>query len=472
MSSQPAPVRVVLWTRGRWAFIASLLALMTFIAFEAFAITTLLPVAMRELGAASWYSLAYSATITTALIGMIVGGNWADRRGPRTPLVVGGILFVFGIALCAMSPDALIFTLGRLLQGLGGGIDSVVLYVLIAQFIPEGPRPRMFGLLTAAWLLPSIAGPLLTGTLTEMVSWRVVFVVIFIGSSIALICLLRATRVPVDASKPSDSDSPLFGRKGAFAVLAAALLVLLHLAGQRSSALSLFLVVSAAIGVLLATRELMPAGTLRLRGTAQKLIALRCVLGSICTASDIYLTLFLQNTRGLPPSAAGLVIAVGALGWALGAWIQGRFDSSGANHRQLIAVSTPFVVSAPACVLLYVLELAPITLVVASCIAMGAGMGLAYPRISTATLGLAAESERGNYSSALQAGESIAIAITTAIMSAVLAATAESQSGFIAIYMTLTGVGLTAVLVTIRGSSLSMSRRSLRMGQVRSRGIR
>lgn len=196
------------------------------------------------------------------------------------------------------------------------------------------------------------------------------------------------------------------------------------------------------------------------------------MLGSICTASDIYLTLFLQNTRGLPPSAAGLVIAVGALGWALGAWIQGRFDSSGANHRQLIAVSTPFVVSAPACVLLYVLELAPITLVVASCIAMGAGMGLAYPRISTATLGLAAESERGNYSSALQAGESIAIAITTAIMSAVLAATAESQSGFIAIYMTLTGVGLTAVLVTIRGSSLSMSRRSLRMGQVRSRGIR
>src|SRR5699024_9096542 len=380
--------------------------------------------------------------------------------GPRAPLVVGGMLFVFGIALCAMSPDALIFTLGRLLQGLGGGIDSVVLYVLIAQFIPEGPRPRMFGLLTAAWLLPSIGGPLVAGALTELVSWRVVFAVIFSGSGTALICLLRATRMPTDTSRPPNSALSLFGRKGSFAVLAAVLLVLLHIAGQRSSALSLVLVVSAAFGVLLATRELMPAGTLLLRGAPQKLIALRCVLGSVCTASDIYLTLFLQVRRGLSPSSAGLVIAVGALGWALGAWIQGRFDSSGASHRRLIAVSTPFVVSAPACVLLYVLGVAPIALVVGSCIAMGAGMGLAYPRISTATLGLAADSERGSYSSALQAGERIAIAVTTAIMSAILSATAEFQLGCVAIYIALTVVGLSARLVTMRVQPLLIRWRS------------
>lgn len=91
---------------------------------------------------------------------------------------------------------------------------------------------------------------------------------------------------------------------------------------------------------------------------------------------------------------------------------------------------------------------------------MGAGMGLAYPRISTATLGLAADSERGSYSSALQAGESIAIAVTTAIMSALLAATAESQNGFVAIYIALTGVGLAAVLVTMRRQPLPIRWRS------------
>ena len=119
---------------------------MTFIAFESFAVTTVLPVAVADLGDTGWYSFAYAATITTALIGMVVGGNWADRSGPRTPLVVGGSLFLLGLMLNVAAVDITTFIMGRLLQGIGGGIDSVILYVLIARHIPERSRPHMFGL--------------------------------------------------------------------------------------------------------------------------------------------------------------------------------------------------------------------------------------------------------------------------------------------------------------------------------------
>lgn len=123
------PAEERLWTRRTWPFLTGTLALMTFIAFESYAVTTVLPVAMADLDGSRWYSMAYAATITTALLGTVLGGNWADRHGTRPPLLAGGTMFLLGIALCALAPNAATFVLGRFLQGVGGGIDAVVLYV-------------------------------------------------------------------------------------------------------------------------------------------------------------------------------------------------------------------------------------------------------------------------------------------------------------------------------------------------------
>ena len=106
MSVTGSPELTRLWTARTWPFIVSTLVLMTSIAFETFAITTVLPVAMADLGGVQWYSLAFSATITAGLIGMVVGGNWSDLSGPRRPLMLGGTLFVLGIALCVIAPNA------------------------------------------------------------------------------------------------------------------------------------------------------------------------------------------------------------------------------------------------------------------------------------------------------------------------------------------------------------------------------
>lgn len=151
--------RARLWTGRTWFFIVTAMVLETCIAFEAFATTTILPVAMVDLGGERWYSLAYAATISTALVGMAIGGSWSDRSGPRPPLVVGVSVLLLGIALCVIASDPASFIVGRLLQGIGGGAVGVVLYVLIARIIDPPARPAMFGLLTTAWLLPSMLAP-------------------------------------------------------------------------------------------------------------------------------------------------------------------------------------------------------------------------------------------------------------------------------------------------------------------------
>jgi MFS family permease len=435
-----------LWTARSWPFVTSTLALMTFIAFESFAITTVLPVVMSDLHSPRWYSMAYAATLTTALLGTILGGNWADRHGTRPPLLAGGVLFLLGIALCALAPSTAVFVLGRLLQGFGGGIDSVVLYVLIARNIPAGPRPRMFGLLTAAWLLPSMLGPLLAGTLTELTGWRAVFGLILVGAAASLLGLLVCAR-DTGARVPSSAASPaLFGRRGMLAIVAAGALMLLHLGGQSLSQQSLVLVPSGLVLLLWSASRLLPRGTLLLRGTAPRLVALRAVLGATVTATDVYLTLYLQHQRDFAPTAAGLVIAIGAAGWAAGAWIQGRFGDTAANHRGLVAASGPLVLCGPAGVLLHVLGAAPIGLVLGACVAMGAGMGIAYPRVSSRTLAIADPSEHGKYSSALQAGESMA-ATGLLAATAILLLVFPGAEGFVASYGLLVGLGLVAVLI-------------------------
>ena len=463
LKTDPHRNREQLWTRQTAPFIAGTLTLMTFIAFESFAVTTILPVVIADLGGSGWYSFAYAATITTALIGMVVGGNWTDKSGPRKPLMIGGTLFLLGLGMTVVAPDVGTFILGRLLQGVGGGIDSVCLYVLIARHIPEGPRPRMFGLLTTAWLVPSLAGPLIAGFLTDLTTWRTVLGIVLAGSVAALLCLLRVTRTPPaqdahDPPRTSPRDgrwSKIVGRSGSLAFVAALLLIVLHLAGQLSSSVSALVVAVASIALIIAARGILPTGSLLLRGAPQRLIALRAILGSTVTTTDLYLTLYLQTERGYPPTTAGLVIALGAAGWALGAWLQGRFSSTLKTHGRLVLLATGLVALGPATALAYTSSHLPLGVVVAACIAMGTGMGTAYPRLSSATLALVSAEKQGAYSSALQAGESMSIGVVTAIIATLLATGAP----FATLYSVLVGLALVAILVAATGTSAWSTRK-------------
>ncbi|ROR73432.1 MFS transporter [Bogoriella caseilytica] len=454
MRARTPDLQEKLWTARTWPFIASVLALMTFIAFESFAVTTVLPVAMADLGDIGWYSFAYAATITTALIGMVVGGNWADRSGPRVPLIVGGSIFLFGLALSVVAPESVTFVLGRLLQGIGGGIDSVILYVLIARHIPEAPRPRMFGLLTAAWLVPSLAGPVIAGALTDLMTWRAVFGIVLAGATVSLLALLHVTRTPVrpreaGAARPERGVwSGIIGRNGALACLAAALLVALHLSSQLSPPVSVLVVAVASVALLATARIILPAGTLLLRGGPQRLVALRAILGATVATTNLYLTLYLQSERGYPPTTAGLVIAMGASGWALGAWVQGRFPATQASHRRLVLQAALLVATGTALVLIYTGIGLPLWGLVIGCLAMGAGMGTAYPRLASATLALASTQDHGAYSSALQSGESMGIGVTTALIAVVLATGATFTLAF-GILLMLAGAG---IVIALRGA--------------------
>ena len=62
-----------------------LLMLITFIAFEAMAVGTAMPTAVAELDGLAWYGWPFSAFLVASVVGMVVGGDAGDRRGPASP---------------------------------------------------------------------------------------------------------------------------------------------------------------------------------------------------------------------------------------------------------------------------------------------------------------------------------------------------------------------------------------------------
>lgn len=428
---------VALFAPGRRAVVVGVLGLMTCIAFESLAVTTALPVVAADLAAVRWYSLAFAATITTGIVGMTLGGSWADRRGVAEPLAVGGVLFLTGIGLCAAAPGIEVFVAGRLLQGAGGGIDSVVLYVLIAQLIPEQLRARMFGLLTAAWLLPSVAGPWLAGVLVETVGWRVVFAVVLTGAALAWAPLLAiARRAPARRT-----DTVVVGRRAIWAAAAAAGLVGLHVGGQQSDAAQLGWTALMTLAVAATAVRLLPVGTLRGRTGIPRLVALRGMFGATAAVTDVYLPLYLQHERGYPPSVAGLVVASGALGWAAGAWLQGRTTGTAGAAVGLRRAGL-LLACGPAGVLVLVAFGAPVAVAVVAVVLMGTGLGAAYPRVTTAVLAASPAAEHGANSAALQLAESMASAALLAVTGAALATLVDGR--YAVAYLIGTGVAAVA----------------------------
>ena len=68
-----------------------------------------------------------------------------------------------------------VLVVGRLVQGLGIGGQTVALYVVVARVYPPALHGRVFAAFSAAWVIPSLVGPFLAGAVTEYLHWRWVF---------------------------------------------------------------------------------------------------------------------------------------------------------------------------------------------------------------------------------------------------------------------------------------------------------
>src|SRR5580698_3845598 len=107
---------------GHRRLTVGMVLVVSFIAFEAIAVATVLPVVVRHLGGIRLYGWAFSAFMLAQLIGIVVAGPLVDRIGMLRPTVTAAALFSAGLVVDGAAPSMVVLVGGRVVQGLGAGV--------------------------------------------------------------------------------------------------------------------------------------------------------------------------------------------------------------------------------------------------------------------------------------------------------------------------------------------------------------
>lgn len=406
-------------------------ALIFLYAFETMAVTTVMATVTRDLHGRAWYSVAFSLTLASSVVGTVAGGLVADRRGARLPLLVAIGVFATGLLLAGLAPTIGVFVVARFLQGIGGGALTVSIYVLVGEVFDGIDQPRLFGLFSAAWIVPSMVGPLLAGVVADTLGWRWVFLGVLVVAGGATALILPALRASPRTARAAEPDGR---RRLLLAVLVASAVVTVDLAGRNETIGGHLLAGLGVVATLAALRPLLPSGTLRLARGLPAVIAMRGVLSSGYLAAEIYVPYLLQARYDLPPWQAGLALTGSALSWAAAAQVQGRLGAR-LSHVRAFGIGS-LLLTAGIAGQFVIAALHPAPWLVALCwMSAGAGMGLAFPRTSVAVLGASAEDERGRNSAALTMCDTVAGATSIAITGVLFAAAdGPAANGFVVVF--------------------------------------
>jgi MFS family permease len=432
-----------------WATIGTV-SLCFLAAFESLAVTTIMPVVSAELHGASLYALAFSGPLATGIIGMVVGGNWADRVGPTLPLYTSVATFIAGLLIAGTATSMVALVAGRLVQGFGTGAMIVALYVVVARAFPARLHPSIFAGFAAAWVIPSLIGPVAAGAVSEVWSWHWVFLGV-----VGLVLIAMAMVVP---AMHSLSGPARFGEPDAvgepvvvpwsfwrilWAVVAALAVLGLSLLSKIPEVGGL-LAGAAVVLAIVAVRPLVPRGTLTARRGLPSVILTRGIIAAAFFGAEVYLPYLLIDEYDFSPSLAGLALTSGALAWAATSWLQGRMGDA-LSHRAATTIGTVLVLAAILLAFATALLGWSASVAIAGWLLGGGGMGLMYPRISVMTLAMSTEQNQGFNSAAMSISDSLGAALALAVTGLVFAA-----FGFPGVFAFAAVVAAAAIVVAPR----------------------
>lgn len=444
--SGPPSAPVSIWSARYFWTTAGAVALIFLAAFESLAVTTVMPVVSADLNGASLYSVAFAGTLAASVIGMILVGIWCDRARPLWPVTVSVLVFVAGLLIAGAAQDMPVLVLGRIVQGLGAGGQTVALYVVVARAYPAALHGRVFAAFSAAWVVPSLIGPLIAGFVADQLHWRWVFDGVAILTFLAFVMVFGRLRLVGGPTQAAQGDQ--VGLRIFVAVIVAVAATLFSMLADADG-LSLGIVVALAIALLLvigfAVRPLLPGGTLRLRAGLPSVIAMRGLIAAGFLGAEVYVPYLLQDQYGYGPTFSGLALTGSAVAWAAASELQGRYGARVNNRPSALLTSVALTIGI-ATVAIVAATNAPSWIIIIAWTIAGAGIGFAYPRLSVLGLAYSTPQTQGFTSSAL----TIADSVTTAIAIAVFGLISTHGGGFAGVFALAAVIGAFALVPGLR----------------------
>ncbi|WP_426954475.1 MDR family MFS transporter [Muricoccus radiodurans] len=429
----PATSKVSLRITMAGALLTMLLA-----ALDQNIVNTALPRMVGDLGGMahlSWVVTAFmlASTVTTPLYGKL-----SDLYGRRSLFLVAILVFLAGSLLSGAAQSMGQLIAFRALQGLGAGGLLVLAQASVGDVVSPRERPRYQGLFTGTFALASVAGPLLGGFITQALSWRWVFYVNLPIGAVALFLILTGLpRSTPRAARPLDLIGTLLLACGT-----AALLLLLAWGGVEFAWLSaptagLALLTLVLLALFLRQERRAPDPLIRLALFRNRVFARGVGVGGMMTfamlGSTVFLPLYFQLVLGMTPAQAGMMVLPQVVGMVFSSIIGGRMVSRLGRNKAFLLAGLGLEAAALAGLGLFAWTAAPPALFLVAMGALGLGMGMGMPNLTTAVQNAVAHKELGAATGAMtfvrSLGGAVGVAVSGAVMASRLAAGRDRLAG-------------------------------------------
>jgi EmrB/QacA subfamily drug resistance transporter len=371
-----------------------------------------------------WIVNAYVLALASLIL---VGGTLGDRYGRKRMFLLGFALFTGFSAACALSESASALIGFRALQGVGAALLApLALSILVDAFPPER-RAWAIGVWAGVSGVGFGAGPIVAGLLLKWFSWAAVF---WVNVPVGLLAIAVGVRVLRESRNPEARRLDLVG-----ALLVSSALFCLTFALIETSThgwTSVFtLSILWAAAVLAAAfvwyerrcPEPMLPRTLFRRRTFRVANITACLLYGGFLPTLFFVTLYLQNVKGLSPLQAGLCWIMANAPFLTLSLFAGRIDAR-FGPRSVVAVGA--LVAAIANIGFATINAdSSILSTVPWFLLDGIGFGLAVPAVSAVAMG-AVEPQQvgvasGVFNSSRQVGGAVGLAALGSISAAVVA---------------------------------------------------
>ncbi|MET8154473.1 MFS transporter [Actinoplanes sp. NPDC049668] len=376
---------------------------MQFIIFlDATIVNVALPSIQKDLGLAdatlTWVVSAYLITAGGLLL---VGGRLADMYGRRRVFCLGAGLFAVASITAGLAQNGGVLLAGRSLQGVAEALAAPAAMSMVALlFTDPKERAKAFGIWGGLAGLGSAAGVLLSGVLTDLVSWRWVFL---INIPLALIPMLMLpkyadeNKAPATGRRRLDLPGAVLVTGGLIAILNAIL------AAARNPLDSAQVLVPLGIGavaliafVIVESRVAQPLVPLRFFANRVRATANVATVFIAASSAAVFfmVVLYGQNVLGYSPLMSGLAWLPFCVAFMPGLFLSTQLMT---RYGPRIALASGLAVSAVGVALFtrlsvdgsYLTELLPAMIVTAL------GFGMTNPAMQNAAVHDVSEADAG-----------------------------------------------------------------------------
>jgi EmrB/QacA subfamily drug resistance transporter len=296
--------------RKLFTLIATILG-STIVFLDGTVVNVALPAISEDLDAGladqQWIVEAYMLATVSLLL---VGGALGDQFGRRRIFMIGLVLFGITSVMCALAPSSGMLIGSRALQGFAGALLVPGSLAILTATFEGAERGKAIGTWTAWTGIATVIGPAGGGALVEALSWRAIF---WINIPLIICCVLLA-RTCIRESVDPEADRAIDWAGIALSALGLGGPVYALIEQPREGWGSPMVYLPLIGGVLLFAfflfwesryrHAMLDLSLFRIRNFAITNVETLIVYAGLIGAF-FFLTLFLQQTAGYSPLAAG-----------------------------------------------------------------------------------------------------------------------------------------------------------------------